>query len=155
VLLLARDRHDARTLRFQHFGTETEAADLDALEVIKRLELAPRHGGAPLVGIDGAEEMRAMLREGLSHDIQQAGLVPQIVVVIESFEGTRNAPRPQREWDLAAPVGLRAITDLDDALADGIEHFERRHECARRECLDLDPTVRHFIDALDVARKER
>src|SRR3546814_499785 len=74
--------------------------------------------------------------------------------MVELPERERDAPGPQGEGDLAAPVDLRAVADLDHALADGVEHLEGRDERAGRIGLDLDAPVGHFGDALDVARHQ-
>src|SRR3546814_9812547 len=74
----------------------------------------------------------------------QFGLGPEIVVMVELPEREGNAPGPQGEGDLAAPVDLRALADVDDALADRVEHLEARHQRAGGKGLDLDAAVRHI-----------
>src|SRR3546814_13772906 len=86
--------------------------------------------------------------ERLADGVEQFGLGPEIVVMVELPEREGNAPGPQGEGDLAAPVDLRALADVDDALADRVEHPEARHPPAGGTGLDMDAAVRHIADAL-------
>src|SRR5690606_34427166 len=99
----SRNRHDAGAVRLPNFCAEAEAANLHALEVGQSLQLVPRHGGTPFVGVNAAEEVHVELLERLASDVQEFRLVPEIVVMVELPEGEGDTPGPERERDLAPP----------------------------------------------------
>src|SRR3546814_12594530 len=107
VLLLARNRHDAGAVRLPDLGAEAEAADLHALEVGQALQLVARHGRTPLVGVQAAEEMHVEPAERLADGVEQFGLGPEPVAMVELPEHDGNAPGPQGAGRLDAPVDPR------------------------------------------------
>src|SRR5690606_41899482 len=75
VQLLAGRAGDAGAVALPDRRPDAERTDLQALEVLERLDRLARHGGAPFVRVDRAEEVDVARGERFAHQVDRKSVV--------------------------------------------------------------------------------
>ena len=113
----------------QNLGAETGNAHLDAAQFRQRVYLAAEPAAHLATGVAAGEVDDVEVGEHLAHQFEAAAVVePGVLLPRHQAERHRRVEGERRV--LAGVVVGRAVTELDRALLDGVQHAQRRHQLA-------------------------
>ncbi len=150
----ARQSHRRRAQPPHHLAAQPGHADLEALEVLQRLDFAVEPAAHLDAGIVAAEGLDLEFRRQFVPQLLSAAIV-EPGVHLGGIEAEGHGGEEVEALGLALPVIFRTVIHIGGAGGDGVEGFEGGHQLSSRVHLDVEFAFGRFADPFGKAFRGR